>query len=124
MARPEYVPDQVRGHADEADGIEEYDNNLPTWWIGLFYFSILWAVVVFVDWHVLSPISLAANYEAEMAAAPQPVDLSTIAIVITWGGSRTSSFSAVLQSWTRTAVREGTTRYTATLVPTGAVSEA
>ena len=49
---------------------------------------------------------------------------TTIAIVITWGGSRTSSFSAVLQSWTRTAVREGTTRYTATLVPTGAVSEA
>ena len=49
---------------------------------------------------------------------------TTIAIVITWGGSRTSTFNAVLQSWTRTAVREGSTRYTATLIPTGAITEA
>ena len=49
---------------------------------------------------------------------------TTIAIVITWGSSKTSTFSALLQSWTRSPVREGTTRYTATLVPTGAITEA
>ncbi len=82
MAKSEYIPDQVRGHADEADGIEEYDNKLPGWWVGLFYFTIIWGVIVFIDWHVATPTSLAANYDAEIAAAPQPVDLSTIAIVV------------------------------------------
>ncbi|MFT6399522.1 MAG: cytochrome c oxidase cbb3-type subunit 3 [Bradymonadia bacterium] len=82
MANAQYKPDQLRGHAEEADGIEEYDNNLPAWWVGLFYFTIIWGVFVFVDWHVLTPTSLAANYDAEVAAAPQPVDLTTIAIVV------------------------------------------
>ena len=29
--------DQILGHAAEADGIEEYDNPMPDWWLGLFY---------------------------------------------------------------------------------------
>ena len=33
-------PDQILGHGDEADGIEEYDNSLPTWWLGLFVGSV------------------------------------------------------------------------------------
>ena len=49
---------------------------------------------------------------------------TTIAIVMTWGSSKTSTFNALLQTWARTTVREGTTRYTATLVPTGAITEA
>jgi cytochrome c oxidase cbb3-type subunit 3 len=40
---------QVLGHAEESDGIEEYDNPLPTWWLGLFYFTIAWGVVYAVD---------------------------------------------------------------------------
>lgn len=78
----EYVPDQIRGHADECDGIEEYDNRLPGWWVGLFWFTIIWGVIVFVDWHVVSPTSLADQYDAEIAAAPQPVNLDEIAIVV------------------------------------------
>lgn len=83
MAKQEYIPDQVRGHADEADGIEEYDNRLPQWWVGLFWFTIIWGVVVFVDWHIVTPTSLAENYDDAMAAAPQPIDLDTIIVEMT-----------------------------------------
>lgn len=78
----DYVPDQIRGHADECDGIEEYDNRLPAWWVGLFWFTIIWGVIVFVDWHIATPTTLAANYDAQMAAAPQPIDLDTIEVVM------------------------------------------
>ena len=27
------------------DGIQELDNDLPTWWVGLFYFTIVWSVI-------------------------------------------------------------------------------
>ena len=32
--------DKVLGHGVEADGIEEYDNQLPLWWLGLFAFTV------------------------------------------------------------------------------------
>ena len=49
---------------------------------------------------------------------------NTFAIVMTWGSTKTSTFSALLQTWTRTPVREGTTRYAATFMPTGVITEA
>ena len=33
------------------DGITEYDNPLPPWWLYLFYISIAWAVVYMVFYH-------------------------------------------------------------------------
>lgn len=81
MAEP-YVPDQLRGHADECDGIEEYDNRLPAWWVGLFYLTVIWGIWVMVDWHVLTPTSLSERYDAAVAAAPQPIDLNDIEIVM------------------------------------------
>lgn len=67
MARKE--KDVVLGHADEADGIEEYDNALPAWWLGLFYFTIAWAVVYGVHYHFVAGRSQAGEYDAEIAAA-------------------------------------------------------
>jgi cytochrome c oxidase cbb3-type subunit 3 len=59
------------GHADEADGIEEYDNPLPDWWLGLFWFTIIWAVGYAVHYHFIADRSQEASFEAEMAAAAE-----------------------------------------------------
>jgi cytochrome c oxidase cbb3-type subunit 3 len=63
--------DKVLGHADEADGIEEYDNKLPAWWLGIFYFTIAYGIVYASVYHVASPTSQAAQYEDELAEAEE-----------------------------------------------------
>ena len=63
--------DTVLGHADEADGIEEYDNPLPTWWLGILWFTVAYAVVYTAHYHLVAERSQAGEYDAEMAAAEQ-----------------------------------------------------
>jgi cbb3-type cytochrome c oxidase subunit III len=62
---------RVLGHADEADGIEEYDNPLPDWWLGLFWFCIIWAIGYTVHYHFIADRSQTSAFEAEMAAAAE-----------------------------------------------------
>jgi len=64
--------DELLNH--EADGIREFDNALPRWWLYGFYFTIAFAVVYYVNYHVLStPVfgtqGLAAEYRQEMEQA-------------------------------------------------------
>ncbi len=61
--------DQVLGHADEADGIEEYDNPLPDWWLGLFVGTVIWAGIYTVHYHVIAHRSQVKGLAAEMADA-------------------------------------------------------
>ncbi|MBC8095473.1 MAG: c-type cytochrome [Akkermansiaceae bacterium] len=53
----------------DVDGIQELDNNLPTWWVWLFYGCIIYAGIYLFYYHVLgSGHIMAAEYEAEMKA--------------------------------------------------------
>ncbi|MEZ4237246.1 MAG: c-type cytochrome [Myxococcota bacterium] len=61
--------DQLLGHAEDNDGIQEYDNALPDWWLGLFLFTVVWGIGYAVDYHLVSHRSQVKYYEAEMAAA-------------------------------------------------------
>jgi len=65
----ESMRDRVLGHADESDGIEEYDNPLPNWWLGLFYLTIIWAVVYGIHYHFVAGRSQPGALAAELAAA-------------------------------------------------------
>jgi cytochrome c oxidase cbb3-type subunit III len=69
MSRKEKPRDQILGHGADADGIEEYDNPLPDWWLGLFWFTIIWAVAYTLHYHFIADRSQEKALAAEIAAA-------------------------------------------------------
>lgn len=52
------------------DGIQEFDNPMPTWWVGLFVLTIIWAVVYlfYFEFTGMGPTQL-EEYHSELAAA-------------------------------------------------------
>ena len=51
------------------DGIQELDNNLPQWWVWLFYITIIFSAVYLVYYHVAKAGDLQiAEYDKEMKA--------------------------------------------------------
>ena len=71
MNQTPHVPDEDRLLDHNYDGIQEYDNPLPRWWVGLF-----WATIVFAILYVMNVIpglgtgpGRIANYEREMKLA-------------------------------------------------------
>ncbi|MBU3026195.1 cbb3-type cytochrome c oxidase N-terminal domain-containing protein [Zobellia galactanivorans] len=56
------------------DGIRELDNNLPPWWVYLFYASIVFAVVYLARFHVFNDYNQDQEYEQEVAAAQLEIE--------------------------------------------------
>ncbi len=48
----------------------------------------------------------------------------TRTVLLTWGGSKTTSFEAIIRTYARNSQRNSNTRATAALMPTGTVTEA
>lgn len=57
------------------DGIQELDNVLPPWWVGLFYATILFAVVYLVRYHILGADNQTLEFEKEMAIAERELEI-------------------------------------------------
>jgi cytochrome c oxidase cbb3-type subunit 3 len=54
------------------DGIQEFDNDLPPWWLYLFYFTIAWGILYFLNYHVFKMGDLQlAEYQKEVRLAQE-----------------------------------------------------
>jgi len=63
---PRTVQDELLDH--EYDGIQEYDNPLPGWWVTLFWITIVFAPVYILFYHFGPGLLVEEKYQAEMDA--------------------------------------------------------
>ncbi len=56
------------------DGIKELDNELPPWWVWMFYATIIFGVVYLVRFHIYGDYDQALEYEQEVAAATLAIE--------------------------------------------------
>ncbi len=88
----------------EYDGIQELDNNLPRWWVWLFYLCIIYAAIYLVYYHVACAGDLqAAEYTKEMKAGDA---LKSAAM-----GKFESSIAALAPSKDAAVLDQGKTTY-------------
>lgn len=55
------------------DGIKELDNVLPPWWVGLFYITVIFAVVYLVRFHIVGDYTQDEEFIAEMEQSDKQV---------------------------------------------------
>ena len=66
--KQKYVPDQVFDH--DFDGIQEYDNRLPNWWLWVLWGTVLFSLVYWLVFHTYKKADLPyAKYEKVMETA-------------------------------------------------------
>ena len=75
MAKPiKKEPRQVETTGHSWDGIEEYDNPMPRWWVWVFYATIVWGIgysIAYPAWPLIkeaTPGLLGASTRADVAA--------------------------------------------------------
>jgi cytochrome c oxidase cbb3-type subunit III len=77
---------QVETTGHQWDGIEEYNNPLPRWWVWVFYATIVWGIgytIAYPAWPLITgatPGLLGASTRADVAAEIAAVDKSNEAI--------------------------------------------
>lgn len=72
------------------------------------------------------PVTIGGFYDDTATTGPDAIFNTigtTIEIVITWGGSKTTSFAAIVQRYERLAKIGEMTKYLCTLQPTGEIEE-
>ena len=94
----------------DADGIKELDNNLPRWWVWLFYLCILYAVGYMVYYHVLNMGDLQAAEYAKESAVGEKIKSEAI-------GKFESGLAALTPSKDRTVLSQGQATYTTLCAP-------
>lgn len=58
----------------EYDGIRELDNNLPPWWVYLFYATIIFACVYLLRYHIFGAANQTEEYEQSVAEAQAQIE--------------------------------------------------
>lgn len=56
------------------DGIKELDNDLPPWWVGLFYMTVIFSIVYLFRFEVFGGDNQIAEFEKEMIRAQEQID--------------------------------------------------
>ncbi|MES2550989.1 MAG: cytochrome-c oxidase, cbb3-type subunit III [Pseudomonadota bacterium] len=87
MAKPvKKEPRQVETTGHSWDGIEEYNNPLPRWWVWVFYATIVWGIgytIAYPAWPLITqatPGLLGASTRADVAVEIAAVDKANAAI--------------------------------------------
>jgi cytochrome c oxidase cbb3-type subunit 3 len=73
----EYVQDTVKEHV--FDGIEEFDNKLPNWWMWIMYGSMVFALLYWIVFHTLEVRPLPREDFAQEMLAAQEAELERMA---------------------------------------------
>ncbi len=56
------------------DGIKELDNDLPPWWVGLFYITVLFGVIYLLKYTVFGGDNQIQEYDKSMAIAKEQIE--------------------------------------------------
>lgn len=56
------------------DGIQELDNNLPPWWVYMFYATIIFGAIYLVRFHIFNDYDQEQEFKTEMAIAAQEIE--------------------------------------------------
>lgn len=103
-------PNEPKLLSHDADGIKELDNNLPSWWVWLFYLCIIYAAGYLVYYHVLKIGDLQAAEYAKEHAAGEKLKSEAIA-------KFESGLAALTPSTDATVLSQGLATYTTLCAP-------